>query len=70
MLFRLSTAPGARVAGVPLCQRVSTWGGRGVLQEVLNFCLIWMARLESHLQMNYILFTVCVWVCVRMRARA
>lgn len=37
-------------------------------RKVLNFSLRWMARLESPLQMNYILFTICV--CVRVRVCA
>lgn len=35
-------------------------------REVLNFSLRWMARLESPLQMNYILFTICVCICVHV----
>lgn len=35
-------------------------------QEVLNFRLRRMAGMESPLQMNYILFTICACVCVSM----
>lgn len=49
-----------------LCPLHSSRRSRLRRGEVLNFSLRWMARLESPLQMNYILLTICVCICVHV----